>query len=405
MIKVDQFMDIRELQRQGHSIRDIGRLTGLSRNTVRKVLRGEHAMKVQTAPRDSLMDPFKDYLRGRYETHGLSAVRLLEEIRPMGYSGSIATLRRYLHSLKEKVVRQRKLTVRFETPPGRQAQADWAYCGRFPAPDGRLMPVYAFVMVLSFSRMLFIRFTQSMRMRELIECHQEAFAFFGGWPQEILYDNMKQVRLSPSKWNEQFLDFAQHYGFTPKTHQVRRPRTKGKVERMVDYVKDNFLTGRSFHGIDDLNAQGRQWLSETANVRVHATTGKPPEELLPQETLTPLSAMPVYRFLDPVRRGVSWESMVHFQGSRYSVPPEYAGKTVEVAADAGQIIVRLGDAIVAEHRQATAAGQCIVKREHLAELWKITQQQMAVPQAARWHVDFQPTVETMPLSLFEEVLS
>jgi hypothetical protein len=267
------------------------------------------------------------------------------------------------------------------------------------------MPVYAFVMVLSFSRMLFIRFTQSMRMRELIECHQEAFAFFGGWPQEILYDNMKQVRLSPFKWNEQFLDFAQHYGFTPKTHQVRRPRTKGKVERMVDYVKDNFLTGRSFQGINDLNAQGRHWLGETANVRVHATTGKPPEELWTQETLTPLTAMPVYRFLDPVRRGVSWESMVHFQGSRYSVPPEYAGKTVEVAADAGQIIVRLGDAIVTEHRQATAAGQCIVKREHLAELWKITQQQTAVPQAARWHVDFQPTVETIPLSRFEEVLA
>lgn len=403
MIKVDQFMDIKELQQQGHSIRDIARLTGLSRNTVRKALRGEHTLKVKSTSRSSQIDPFQDYLRQRFEEHGLSAVRLIAEIRPMGYSGSIATLRRFLQTLRQTVTRQRKLTVRFETPPGQQAQADWAYAGRFPTPDGRTIAVYAFVMVLSFSRMLFIRFTTSMRMRELIACHQEAFAFFGGWPQSILYDNMKQVRLSPCQWNEQFLDFARHYGFVPKTHRIRRPRTKGKVERMVDYVKDNFLTGRSFHGLDDLNAQARTWLSETANVRLHATTGQPPLALWPQETLTPLAAMPVYRFLDPVRRTVSWESMVHFQGSRYSVAPEFAGKTVEVAAAGGQITIRLDEAILAEHRQATAAGQCIVKSEHLAELWKITQQHVPVPQNPRWHIDFQAAVETLPLSSFEEV--
>jgi len=295
--------------------------------------------------------------------------------------------------------------VRFETAPGQQAQADWAYCGRFPGPAGRTIPVYAFMMVLSFSRMLFLRFTTAMRMRELIESHQEAFAFFGGWPQSILYDNMKQVRLSPFQWNEQFLDFAQHYGFVPKTHRVRRPRTKGKVERMVDYVKDNFLTGRTFHGLEDLNAQGRQWMTETANVRVHATTGRRPVDLFPQETLTSLDAMPVYRFLDPVRRTVTWEAMVHFQGSRYSVPPQYAGKTVEVAASGGQIVIRLDDAILAEHRQASEAGQCIVQREHLAELWKITQEHVAVPTASRWQIDFEPTVETVPLACFEEVLA
>lgn len=264
MIKVDQFMDIKELQQQGHSIRDIARITGLARNTIRKVLRGEHAMKMQPSPRDSLLDPFKDYLCQRFQEHGLSAVRLLEEIQPMGYTGSIATLRRYVSTLRQTARRQGKLTVRFETPPGQQAQADWAYCGRFPLPDGRIVPVYAFVMVLSFSRMLFVRFTTSMRMRELLECHQEAFAYFGGWPGCILYDNMKQVKLSAFQWNEQFLDFAQHYGFVPKTHRVRRPRTKGKVERMVDYLKDDFLTGRTFHGLDDLNAQARQWATRSS---------------------------------------------------------------------------------------------------------------------------------------------
>jgi transposase len=405
MIKVDQFMNIKELKQHGHSIRDIAILTGHSRNTIRKVLRGEHTLKAHSAPRTSQLDPFKDYLRTRYEEHHLSAVRLMAEIGPMGYTGSLATLRRYLRTLKGEALRLGKLTVRFETPPGHQAQADWAYCGKFTTGDGRLVSVYVFVMVLSFSRLLFVRCTTSMRMRELIECHQEAFAFFGGWTKSILYDNMKQVKLSPFRFNEQFLDFANHYGFVPKTHRAYRPRTKGKVERAVDYVKDNFLAGRTFHGLDDLNAQARHWLDTTANVRIHGTTGRRPVDLFPQETLTPLATIAPYRFFDPVARNVSWESMVHYQGSRYSVPPEHAGKTVQVAAAGGQIVVRLGDCVIAEHRQAARAGQSIVEKEHLAELWKITERQVAVPPEARWQIHFEQSVQQMALSRFEEVLS
>jgi transposase len=405
MLKVDQFMDIKLLHQQGQSIREIARLTGLSRNTVRKALRGEHSLKFQTPARGSLLDPFKDYVRQRYDAYGLSAVRLIDEIRPMGYQGSLVTLRRYLRTLRQDTVRKNKLTVRFETPPGQQGQADWTYCGKFPAGEGQVISIYAFVMVLSFSRMLFVQFTTSMRMRELIECHQQAFAYFGGWPRTILYDNMKQVKLSAFQWNEQFLDFANHYGFIPKTHRVRRPRTKGKVERVTDYVQDNFLAGRSFQGLSDLNAQARHWLDQTANVRVHATTRQRPVDLFAQESLTPLSEAPVYRFLDPVQRQVNWESMVHFQGSRYSVPPEFAGKTVVVAASGGQIIIRAGDCVIAEHRQAAQPDQCIVRKDHLAELWKITQQQVQVPKGPRWQFDFEQTVEQMPLSRFEEVLS
>lgn len=408
MIKVDQFMDIHDLKRQGHSIRDIARLSGLSRNAVRKALRGEHTLRMKQAPRASQLDPFKEYLRERYEAHGLSAVRLIDEIRPLGYQGSIATLRRYLRTLKRSTERAAKLTVRFETPPGRQAQADWAYCGRFPDADGKPIAVYAFVMVLGYSRQLFVRFTTSMRLGELIECHQEAFAYFGGWPQTILYDNMKQVKLSAFQWNERFLDFARHYGFTPKTHRAYRPRTKGKVERAVDYVKDNFLTGRTFHGLDELNAQARHWLATTANVRIHGTTQRRPVDLFVEEqpALAAYDSLPAYRFIDPAPRQVSWESLVSFQGSRYSVPPQYAGTTVAVAAVGGQIIVRAGDAIIAEHKQAAAAGQCIVEKDHLAELWKITEQQVRVPEgSARWRIDFTPVVERLPLSAFEEVVA
>ena len=113
-----------------------------------------------------------------------------------------------------------------------------------------------------------------MRLESLIRCHQNAFAYFGGWPAKILYDNMRQVIVRPGLVNPRFRDFADHHGFEPKAHRPYRPRTKGKVERMVSYVKDNFLAGRSFDSLEALNTQGRNWLDTTArNVRIHATTG------------------------------------------------------------------------------------------------------------------------------------
>lgn len=124
-------------------------------------------------------------------------MRLQAEIEAMGYAGSPQTVRRYLHTLKAPGERAAKTTRRYETPPGKQAHADWADCGRFAGTEGAPFTVYAFVMVLSFSRMLFVHFTTSMRLAELIRAHQLAFEYFGGWPTQILYDNMKQVRGGP----------------------------------------------------------------------------------------------------------------------------------------------------------------------------------------------------------------
>ena len=402
MISLEFFMDILSLHQEGHSIHAIARITGLSRNTIRKVLRGEHQMKRQPSQQEPILAPFEDYLRQRFQETELSAVRLLAEIQKMGYQGSIATVRRFLTPLKATRQRQRKLTVRFETPPGQQAQADWAYCGRFDLPEGR-RTVYAFVFVLSYSRMSFVHFTTSMKLPTLLDSHQRAFAFSNGWPRTILYDNMKQVRLSKDRFNEASLDFAGHYGFTPKTHQPYRPQTKGKVERAVDYVKDNFLKGRSFGTLEELNAEAGHRLDTVANVRVHGTTGHKPAELFPQEGLTPNDSVPAYRYLDPVPRTVSTEAMVHFRGSRYSVPPEHAGKTVEVAASGGQIIIRAQDAVIAEHREALKSGQCIVDREHLAELWKVTAQRITPPEEVSWQLTGQLEVQQAPLSGYEEV--
>lgn len=403
MLKPEEWMDIGLLHREGHSIKQIARMTGRSRNTIRKIVKQKVPRRTPAARRASKLDDYKDYVKERFESCGLSAVRLLEEIRSMGYTGSVIVLRRYVRTLRPRRERAAKLTVRYETPPGKQAQADWAYCGRFADAAGKLISIYAFVIVLSYSRMLFVRFTTSMKLAELIRCHLEAFAFFGGWPEQILYDNMKQVRLGREEWNPMFLDFANHYGLVPKTHRIRRPRTKGKVERMVDYVKDGFLNGRSFEGLDDLNVQGRHWLDTTANVRIHATTGEQPVVLWRQETLAQLGTISPYQIVDYVPPKADWESFVQFDRRRYSVPPEYAGKALLVGQRGEQIVVRSGDCIVAEHRAGARAGDCVADPDHVAALWKLTLGRTAAEIVPKWDVRFTSAVDVRPLSVYQEV--
>jgi Integrase core domain len=249
-----------------------------------------------------------------------------------------------------------------------------------------------------------------MKLGELIRCHQAAFDYFGGWTREILYDNMKQVRDGPGQLNEQFADFADHHGFTVKTHRPYRPRTKGKVERHVDYLKDNFLAGRTFAGIDAMNTAVLQWLDTEANARIHGTTGQVPRDLLGAEHLTPVSVCVPYRLSQPVKRTVSREAMVHFNGSRYSVPPKLAGLPVWIEAHGGRVTVRAerqAKGAVAEHQEAVKPGQAIVARAHLAELWRLTAQQTALTTATdatpRWHLLAASDVAKTSLAVFEDL--
>jgi transposase len=401
MLKLEEWMDIKDLHRQGYSIRKITQVTGYSRNTVRRKLKEKTPQPFAVAPRASQLDPFKPYIERRFLECGLSAVRLLEEIRPMGYTGSIDVVRRFVQTLRPQSVAARKATVRFETPPGQQGQADWAYCGRFPNSAGKMVPIYVFVFVLGFSRMLCVRFTTSMDLPTLIGCHQSAFDYLGGWPREILYDNMAQVRdPNTHELNREFVDFANHYGFTPKTHRIRRPRTKGKVERMVFYVKDNFLNGRSFADLDDLNAQAIHWLANTANPRIHATTGCKPCDLLDQEGLTLVHTIARYKVYPTRTAKVSAESFVRIGGSRYSVPPTHVGQSVTVTLHERRVVIRSGDLIVAEHDKADQPGSCVAAREHLDELWKLSLASADGP-LPHWRMNFRQDVAATPLSAYE----
>lgn len=394
-------MNILDLRRQGHSIRTIARLSGHSRNTVRRIL-AQGAKVPKKRGRRSKLEPFKDYLQTRYLETGLSGTRLFQEIQTMGYEGAIDTVQRFLQKLNEPQKAFAKATVRFETPPGEQAQVDWAEVGYYLDEHKEKRKVYAFVMILSFSRMIYVEFTTRMHLPELIECHKRAFAYFGGFPRRILYDNMKQVRLSPTEWNPLMQDFLQHYAVVPQTCRPHRPRTKGKVERAIRYLKDSFIKGGEFLDLADLRAKGQHWQNEIANRRIHATTHKRPVDLLKAENLTSYSGTLEYRLSERFERTVDAEGFVRLSGSRYSVPPSVVGQRVIVEQGEQKIIVRLGEAIVAEHKPALRAGECVTKPEHVAQMWQLAMARTPVLSKKGGKLLFEQAVEARPLSVYEE---
>ena len=147
--------------------------------------------------------------------------------------------------------------------------------------DGKWKKLYCFLMILGYSRMRYIEFVTDMSTNTLIRCHQNAFRYFGGYPEEILYDNMKQVvikrllKQEDSTLNRQFEDFAGFYGFKPILCRPYRGQTKGKVERTVQFVRDNFMVGIKYNSLADLNGQALAWCNKV-NGKVHATTNEVP---------------------------------------------------------------------------------------------------------------------------------
>ncbi len=402
MLGIDEIMDIKQLEREGHKIKAIVRQTGYSRNTVRNILRGGYKEKKNRKERRSILDDYKDYIKDKFEKTELSAVLIYNEIRKLGYSGSIDQVYRFVRPLRKSAKRLDRLTVRFETLPGKQAQVDWGHCGRFQDFDGREKKLYVFVMILGYSRDIYIEFTTSMKREWLLKCHVNAFEYFGGMPECVLYDNMSQIIDVGGGWNREFMDFADHYGFIPRRCRPYRARTKGKVERAIQYVKMNFLPERVFSSLADANAQARHWMEYTANCRIHGTTGERPCVRLREENLIPVDKVAPYRFIVRKKRLSGFDGFVSYDSSRYSVPVDTAGKEVVVEHDKHTVRIVCQDMIVTEHKKADKRGMTVAKKEHLAEMWKLTLGESPSP-GRSWTFESNDDVEKRSLSVYEEV--
>lgn len=310
-------MEIRVMARQGHSIKAIARELGLSRNTVRKYLRGKATLpKYPTRPQRPIkLDPFKEYLLQRVEAarpRWIPAVVLLREIRERGYDGGISQLKAFLAPHKQQAPDP---VVRFETAPGLQMQADFTTIRR-----GR-QPLKAFVATLGYSRATYVRFSEREDSAQWLAGLREAFAFFGGVTEEVLFDNASTIitgrdAYGPGmhRWHSSLAALAEEYGFRPRVCKPYRARTKGKVERFNGYLKGSFITPLAATlksaglalDVVTANAHVGRWLNEIAHQRIHGTTGDKPvvrlaEEIavllpLPKVVPAPISAPPAQRW-------------------------------------------------------------------------------------------------------------
>jgi transposase len=348
---------ILDLHRQGLSVSAIARELGLDRKTVRKyITRGlEPPVYGPRQPRPRLIDPYVAYLRDRVTAYpGLSGRRLLREIRERGYRGGYTAVTDTVRDVRP--LASTGYEVRFETPPGDQAQVDFAHFETvFTDEPGVVRKVWLFSLVLGYSRLIWARFVQHQDLQTVLRCHIAAFAALGGVPRSILYDRMKTVVTGEPEpghivYNRHLIDFAAHYGYQPRACQPYRAKTKGKVERPYRYVRQDFFLGRSFRNLEDLNAQLAGWLDTVANPRVHATTGQVVNQAFAEEQ-PHLKALPLapYRTVLRLERRITRDGMVSVGGNLYSVPDSTRRRTVEVQCLAEQILILEDGQIIAVH--------------------------------------------------------
>ena len=276
---------LRHYLEQGVGKTELARRFGVSRRTVyhwietAQLDRDLDDEAVSYTPRPPVarkIDAFKGIIEARLQMYPrLTAQRLFEEVRADGYGGGYSQLKVYVRSVRPRVPEE--AVQRYETPAGFQGQVDFA---TFNLPWGRR---YALLVVLGYSRLLWLRFYPRQTMQVLFAGLESAFGAFGGVPQELLFDQMRAVVIDDDRLsrgalvlNAEFLRFAAHWDFRPRACRPYRAKTKGKVERPIRYVRESFFYGRTFLNDADLNAQAQRWLAVTANRRRHRTTGEAP---------------------------------------------------------------------------------------------------------------------------------
>ena len=304
MIGRETRMLLRHYLAQGLSKSALARQLGISRDSIHRWIReglldrdlDAEPLRPKGSPRPSKLDPYKPLILARLEAFPeLSAVRLFEEVKAAGYPAGYDPVKVFVRAVRPRV--EPEPVVRFETPPAHQAQVDFA---EFRFPWGKR---YALVVVLGYSRLLWLQFYERQDMRTLLSGLEAVFSFFGGVPRELLFDQMRAVitrdlRLVSGALvkNEEFLRFSAHWGFTARACRPYRAQTKGKVERPIRYVRENFIYGRDFLNDADLDEQRSRWV-ERANGRVHGTTKEMPRlrfERDEQHLLLPLAERPYH---------------------------------------------------------------------------------------------------------------
>jgi transposase len=368
---------------KGSSIRSIANELDVTRNTVRKYLRLDEAAITnmqENRERHKKLDDYRYYIIHLLKTYPrLSAVKVLRKLKEKvgGIELSDRTVRRYIRSLKKTVAFKQK---RYYEPvldmiPGVQCQVDLGEL-RQVLIGGEERAVYFAVFVLSYSRLMYVAASpRPIDTDAFIRIHDGAFRYFGGCPEECVYDQTRLVVLKETfrelELNQRFYQYATAAGFQIRACEGYDPESKGKVEAGVKYVKNNALYGETFSDWFDLEAYLSNWLEETANARKHGTTGKVPRQFYKEEELGVMKSYFTPSCIKktaglPEGRKVDKTGLISWQSNKYSVPMAYQKATVGVdAMDHKLLITDLETgAHIAEHAVCQEKGQIIKNNNH-----------------------------------------
>ncbi|MBK8096218.1 MAG: IS21 family transposase [Planctomycetes bacterium] len=333
----------------------IGTQLDVHRTVVQRVLAQAGRPKTAIA-HQSRIDPFLPVIESTLQTYPtLSASRLYQMVRERGYDGGPDHFRHFIAMHRPK--RPAEAFARLSTVPGEQGQVDWGHFGTLQI--GRAMrQLLAFVLVLSWSRRIFLRFFLGGVTANFLRGHVAAFEAFGGVPRHIIYDNLKSAVLERRgdavRYNPQLLDFARHYQYELRAAAVARGNEKGRVERAIGYIRKSFFLGRTFRDLDDLNAQAETWSTTVAMAR-----RAPQDEAITvaeafareQPYLLPLpgAAFPAE---DRVEVSVGKTPYARFDCNDYSVPHDRVRRVVVVRATTIEVRIFDGDDLIASHRRS-----------------------------------------------------
>jgi transposase len=329
-----------------------------------------HYEERKSVVRPSQLDPFKGQVIKLLDTHPFTAQQVLQRLREAGYPGGYTIVKDYVRLIRPK---QRAAFLKLSFAPGEVAQVDWGQFGTIGVGSTRRKLSF-FVMVLCYSRLMYVEFTVAQTMEHFLAAHEHAFEAFGGVPSRIMIDNLKtgvteHLAGCAPVFNARYLDYARHCGFTISACNVAKGNEKGRVENGVGYIKKNFLNGLELTDFSAINPAALLWLETIANVRLHGETRQRPIDMFGEERVHLLPLNPAtYDIARISTVQVNGLFRVAFDANRYSVPVKYVGNRVILKAYPDRLCIYYDGQLIARHDRCYDRNQDKEDPNHPKEL-------------------------------------
>lgn len=372
MEKPDDVAAMLRLHAAGWGSKRIAQELGCARNTVRRYLRVGGWIPYAGGGRAKVLDDHASWVQEAFERHrGNAEVVRQELVRQQDVRVSVRTVERAVCESRRRLAIESLATVRFETPPGKQLQADFGEL--FVTIGGERTKVHLCVLTLGWSRRVFVQAFRHERQESWLGCMEAAFRYFGGIVSEVLVDNARalvklhNVETGEIVFSDRFAQFAAYWGFKPRACAPYRARTKGKDERGVGYVKRNAIAGRTFETWEELEAWLAQWMREIADVRIHGTTGEKPIvrfDRAEAAKLQPLPNKPAFLSERELERKVHNDACVEVDANWYSVPWQLVKTMVVVRVRDRAITITHAGRVMATHTRVDGRRQRVVDPAH-----------------------------------------